>query len=100
MTRREFALWLAMTPGVGGRTVTRILARCDLLGRSPEEFQTAGPESLKEEFGIKQVRVAETLSTQDRTVDPALLRRLDGLGVTWITMADAHYPVRVEQFDP
>lgn len=100
MTRREFALWLAMTPGVGGRTVTRVLARCDLLGRSPQDFQRLGPEALKEEFGIKQSRVAEKLATQEREIDATLLRRLDGLGVSWITMADAHYPARVEQFDP
>lgn len=100
MTRREFALWLAMTPGVGGRTVTRILARCDLLGRTPEDFLALGPEAIKEEFGVKQARVAERLATQPRENDAAQLKRLDGLGVTWMTMADAHYPSRVEQFDP
>jgi len=99
MTRREFALWLAMTPGVGGRTVTRVLARCELLGISPEEFQRLGPEALRESFGIKQVRVCERLATQSKGNDP-ILPRLDALGVTWITLADAHYPEAVEQFDP
>jgi predicted Rossmann fold nucleotide-binding protein DprA/Smf involved in DNA uptake len=99
VTRREFALWLAMTPGVGGRTVTRILARCDLLGLSAEEFQRLGPEALREQFGIRQTRVAERLASQPKKNDP-ILPRLDVLGVSWITMADAHYPVRVEQFDP
>lgn len=99
MTRREFALWLAMTPGVGGRTVTRVLARCDLLGYSPGDFQRLGPDTLKEEFGIKQMRVCERLASQARGNDP-ILPRLDALGVTWITMADAHYPALVEQFEP
>lgn len=99
MTKREFALWLAMTPGVGGRTVTRILARCELLGYSPADFQRLGPAALKEEFGVKQARVCARLAEQARENDP-ILGRLDALGVTWITMADAHYPELVEQFDP
>lgn len=98
MTRREFTLWLAMTPGVGGRTVTRILARCDLLSVSPKEFFALSPESLLEEFGVKQRRVAELLATQSRENDPNL-ERLTAVGINWVTLTDAHYPARIEEFD-
>ncbi|MEQ1934400.1 MAG: DNA-processing protein DprA [Fimbriimonadaceae bacterium] len=99
MTRREFTLWLAMTPGVGGRTVTRILSRCDLLSVSPEEFFRLSPESLTEEFGVKQRSVAELLATQSRKDDPNL-EKLTAVGINWVTLTDAHYPERIEQFDP
>jgi len=34
MTRRQLTLALALTPGIGGKTVTRVLVRNDLHGRS------------------------------------------------------------------
>jgi predicted Rossmann fold nucleotide-binding protein DprA/Smf involved in DNA uptake len=102
LSRRDFALLLAMTPGIGGRTVTRVLARNDLLSRSPEAFLRLAPESMKEEYGVR-IRSAELLKEQAR--DPAasigpLQERLDKLGVGLVTSADAHYPERVESMDP
>lgn len=99
MTRRQFALWLAMTPGVGGRTVVRILTRCDLLNISPEEFSRRSPESLREEFGIKQLAVADRLATQKLELDEDV-KRLEAKGISWVTLADAHYPDPIELLDP
>jgi predicted Rossmann fold nucleotide-binding protein DprA/Smf involved in DNA uptake len=102
LTRREFALLLAMTPKVGGKTLTRVLARNDLLGRSPEAFLRLSAEAMREEYRVAAV-AAEHLVRVAR--DPVseigpLQERLDKLGVTLVTMADAHYPERVEQLDP
>ncbi|HZH99156.1 MAG TPA: DNA-processing protein DprA, partial [Fimbriimonadaceae bacterium] len=102
LSRRDFALLLAMTPGIGGRTVTRILARNDLLSRTPESFLKLSPEAMKEEYGVK-LRSGELL--KECAKDPLsrvrpMQERLDKLGVGLITSADAHYPERVESMDP
>ena len=53
LPRRTFALHLAMTcPESAARSVTRILARNDLLGRSAEEFLSLSPEALREEYRL------------------------------------------------
>jgi len=101
LPRRSFALLLAMTPGIGGRSVTRILARNDLLGRTSEEFLALSPEALREEYRLNakaekalseapEARVRYTLTVE---------KRLSALGVTLISAADAHYPFLVEQMD-
>ncbi|RYG22451.1 hypothetical protein EON82_17045 [bacterium] len=97
LTRRSFALHLAMTPGIGGRSVVRILARNDLLGRTAEEFLALSPEALREEYRLN-TKQAENVSRSQ--VDTTLEKRLDGLGVRLITAADAGYPALVEEFDP
>ena len=99
---RTFALMLAMTPGIGGRTVTRILTRNNLLGRSPDDFLGLSPESWREEYrlSLKACRALES-DIEDRLAKTeALEARLDGLGASLVTAADAHYPALVEQMDP
>jgi len=102
MTRRSFALLLAMTPGIGGRTVTRILARNDLLGREPEAFLNLSEEALREEYRVPARGAAYLAAHGPRLperIEP-LRARLEGLGVSLVTSADVHYPQRVEQMDP
>lgn len=102
LTRRDFSLWLALTPGIGGRSVTRILARNDLLLRSPEEFIALSPEAMVEEYRL-QSRQAERLKAKTKANLEELRdmqARLDGLGVALVTAADAHYPSRIESMDP
>lgn len=101
LSRRSFALHLAMTPGIGGRSVVRILARNDLLGRSAEEFLNLSPEALREEYRLN-IRQAENLagSREGIAANGVLERKLDGLGVRLITAADAGYPSLVEEMDP
>lgn len=101
LPRRDFALLLALTPGIGGKSVTRILARNDLLGRAPETFLKLSEESLREEYRLTR-KQAEAITTARMGIDDlAVLRsRLDGLGVALVTAADAHYPNRIEALDP
>ena len=99
VSRRSFALHLAMTRGVGSRSVFRILARNDLLVRSPEEFLRLSPEALREEYRLS-VPQAAYLSGSKIEKTAELERRLDGLGVRLLTAADAGYPAMVEEFDP
>jgi predicted Rossmann fold nucleotide-binding protein DprA/Smf involved in DNA uptake len=101
MQSRTFALLLAMTPGVGGRSVTRVLTRNSMLGRTPEEFMRLSAESLKEEYRLTPKAIthlvynAKELGRQTE----ALEKRLAGLAVSLVTAADAHYPHLIEQMD-
>lgn len=101
LARRTFALHLAMTPGIGGRTVTRVLARNELVGRTPEEFLKLAPEAWKEEYRISS-KSGTALKDAKHSLKSTkeLEERLAGLGVTLVTAADAHYPSLVEEFDP
>ncbi len=102
LSRRDFALYLALTPGIGGRSVTRILARNDLLARTPEEFMRLSSATLQEEYGLK-VRQADRLAARVREKESPITElrdRLDKLGVTIVTATDAHYPVMIESMDP
>lgn len=101
VSRRRLTLALAQCPGIGGRTLTRILTRNDLLGRSSAEFMKLGAESLKEEYRLK-ANVAEAWASQsghwlgeaDR-----LASLLEPHRVAIVTAADAHYPRRIEAMD-
>lgn len=99
MQSRTFALHLAMTPGIGGKSVTRILTRNNLLGRSAEEFLALSPEAYREEYKLS-AKAATSLQSRSIKETEALEKRLAGLAVTLVTAADAHYPARIEQMDP
>lgn len=91
-----------MTPGVGGRTVTRVLARNELLSRSAEEFLSLDPTVWREEYRFTK-RAVESLSADTEAHVGRVLdteKRLVGLGVCLVTAADAHYPALIEEMDP
>jgi DNA processing protein len=94
-----------MTPGIGGRSVMRVLARNDLLNRSAEEFLALSPESYYEEYKISRKAAANLAMPADersrRIKDIQTLEKdLTKLSVTLISSADAHYPALVEEMDP
>ncbi len=99
MHSRTFALHLAMTPGMGGKSVIRVLTRNNLLGRTPEEFLKLSIEAFREEYKLS-AKAASALNSRSLTETQELENRLSALGVTLVTAADAHYPTRVEQMDP
>ena len=102
ISRRTFSLLLAMTPGVVGRSLVKVLTRNDLLGRTPEEFLGLSMEAYMEEYKLSR-KAAQALCADPRghqaSVE-AIERRLNGLGVTLVTSADAHYPALIEEMDP
>lgn len=101
LTRRTFALLLAMTPGIGGRSVTRVLARNDLLGRTPEEFLRLSAEAKREEYRLSMRACAGLNASLDALVSgvKSVEERLDKHGVGLVTSADAHYPRQIEEMD-
>lgn len=102
LSRRTLSLALALTPGIGGKTLVRVLSRNDLIGRSIGEFLKIGEASLIEEYRFK-AKQAEAWSVRQRTlIDDAksLEERLDKFGVGMVTAADGHYPQLLEEMDP
>lgn len=102
LTRRSLAVLLALTPGVGGKTVVRVLARNDLLSRSPEDFLGLSAEALREEYRLNAKAATAIAATPDDRIKEIrdTERRMDELGVTLVTAADAHFPARLEAMDP
>lgn len=102
LSRRSLAVLLALTPGVGGKTVVRVLARNDLLSRTPEDFLRLSEEALREEYRLTVKAARAIASSPPERVKEIrdTERRMDELGVTLVTAADAHYPVRLEAMDP
>jgi DNA processing protein len=91
-----------MTPGIGGKSVSRVMARNRLLQRSPTEFLALSDDALRSEYRLTAKAVAGFRAGLDRRVEETLEleARLDGLRVHLVTSADANYPARVEEMDP
>src|SRR5438045_749770 len=102
MTSRTFSLLLALTPGMGGRSVTRVLTRNGLLNRTPEEFLRLSSEAYREEYKLNaKAATALAYNGKEQVVKTGEMeKRLGGLGVTLVTAADANYPALVEEMDP
>ena len=99
--RRTFTLMLAMTPDIGGKTIVKVLARNDLLSRTPEEFLRLSFEAYVEEYRISRKAAAHLVQhreTLQKEIEP-LEKRLEGLGVHLSVITDAGYPELLEQFD-
>ena len=99
--RKTLTLALSLTGGFGGRTITRILARNDLLARGVKEFVGLGEAALIEEYRIKPALANKWASNVQQHFERAMAleHRLDRLGVGIMTAADAHFPQRLEAFD-
>lgn len=102
LTRRRFTLALAMTPGIGGALLTRVLTRCEALQCDGDSFFKLSPQALQEDFGLPP-RVAETLADYSHNADKAAgeyLEKLESRGVQVVTAADAHFPESLAKFMP
>jgi DNA processing protein len=102
VSRRTLSLALALSPGIGGKSLARVLSRNDMMGRSPDEFLALGPDCLREEYRLTaKAATAWCAGRADHLTEARELEsRLTPLGVHWVTAADAHYPRRIEAFDP
>lgn len=102
LSHRRFALMLALTPGIGGRSLRRILTRMDLLGHSPERFLQLSAEALREDYGLTAQAAQSVVQSNGDTRDELAraVDRLEESGVTMVTSVDARYPSRLEAFDP
>ncbi|MBI5705465.1 MAG: hypothetical protein HZC36_00575 [Armatimonadetes bacterium] len=101
-TRRRYALYLSLLPGVGARSVRKALLRMDLLGISPDSATTLSVAALREELGLSEAVARKIANPAPGVRDHALglLQRLETYKVQVVTAVDPHYPARVERFDP
>ncbi len=102
VTQRLLSLALISTPGIGGKILTRILTRSELLSVTPHEFLHYSPEVLIEEYGLKRA-VAENWSIGKEgrlEVARRLAAQMEAQGVRLVTLADASYPALIEAIDP
>lgn len=102
ISRRILIIALASSPGIGAKTITRILTKNDLLGRTPNDFLVLGPEVLREEYRIAQTKAERFHIHKQKLVKEAqqIEASLSQMGVTAVTAADAHYPRQLEIYDP
>jgi DNA processing protein len=91
-----------MTPKIGGKSLTRILMRNELVSRTPEEFLELSQEALREDYRLTAPAASSLKTKQSERLEEthALERKLSGLGVVWITSHEAHYPSLIETMDP
>jgi DNA processing protein len=79
----------------------RVLARNDLLSRSPEQFLKLGSDAWRSEYRLS-ARAASGLSSINKAAIQKVVEledRLGALGVSVVTAADAHYPASIEEMD-
>lgn len=98
---RTFALLLCLTEQIGGRTVTKVLIRNNLLGRTPEEFLQLSPEAMVEEYKVNRVAATSITADPSRSLERARQAEaeLNRLGILLVTSSDVHYPSRIEELD-
>lgn len=97
--RRLLTLALALTPGIGAKTISRIHTRNDALGRPEGEFLRLSPEALREEYRLTAPAAQSWTQQRNVLVDRAreVLERFEELGIRVVTCADDGYPRRVEE---
>lgn len=102
ITQRLISLALLNTPGIGGRTLTRILTRCDLLSVQPYDFMRLSMETMVEEYGLKRSVAENWVVGREGRLEVAkrLAAQMEAQGVRLVTLADASYPSLLESIDP
>ncbi|MBL8040208.1 MAG: DNA-processing protein DprA [Chthonomonas sp.] len=99
-SNRLLTIALALSRGIGAKSLVRIHTRNELLGRTPSEFLRLTPECLQEEYSVpKPAAVRWSDDCAQKLVEARdLLNRLDELNVDFATALDAHYPALLDQF--
>lgn len=101
LSRRTVIIALSQCPGIGAKSITRILTRCDLIGRAPAQFAELSREALIEEHRLSAAQAEAWSEKKEALLETAhsIDERLNLLGVNIITSSDAHYPALVEEMD-
>lgn len=101
LTDRSFSLLLAMVPGMGGKSVMKVLARNQLLGRTAEEFLVLSSEAYREEYRLSQKASEYLVAHRESLVQESqpFEEKLEKLGVRWSVVTDAGFPEKIERFD-
>jgi DNA processing protein len=98
---KTLTLALALTQGLGGKTLARIHARNELLGRTPAEFITMSREVLVEGYALRGDLADRWIMNHAARIDAAQRMRdaFAKFDIDFATPVDAHYPESLETFD-
>lgn len=99
LTRRTFALILALSPEIGGKTLTKILTRCELNQISPDDFMQLSPEAWAEEFHLKPKAIEHLQAQRASNFAESIQteQTLLGQGVRLMTSHEGAYPAMLEE---
>lgn len=95
----QLSLALAQSPGIGSKTISRILARNAMLGTKPDAFAKLSQAVLQEEYRLPPSAAQEWVSRREQNLANARVMeaRLSELGVRLACPVDAHYPGGIEE---
>jgi len=95
----QLSLALALSPGIGSKTISRILARNALLGTRPDEFVRLSAEVLQEEYRLGPQAAQEWVDKRAELLKRAdeINAKISELGVRLACPVDAHYPQGIEE---
>lgn len=99
---RRLILALALSRGIGAKSIVRIDTRNRLLNRSPSDFRALSVEALVEDYGLSRSAALAWTEGQSTRWDEAgaQLDELAVHGATLVTAAEASYPQALDAFDP
>lgn len=100
MTRPgRLALALALTDGIGSKTVARIMLRNSLLRRSPDEFLSMGAEVLIEEYRLRRAQAETWTRNKKNMLSKALAldERLAAANILVLSPTESGYPQSIEE---
>jgi DNA processing protein len=102
LSERTFVLLLSLIPGVGGKTIARVMARNQLVGRTPEEFLRLSAEVLREGYRFSRKSAEYLVSNRQNVVSTARETedRFAAFDIKWVTSLDPTYPHLIEEMDP
>lgn len=95
MTSDRAILQLMQTPGVGGKTLARVLARLDTEGRQAEALLEIGRKELVSHYGLKADSAAAFGSESEAAM--RLADRLEEGGIRLLTVTMPDYPPELKR---
>lgn len=95
MSREVAIIQLMLTPGVGARSMARLLMRLRSERYAVEDFAAAPLTELMYEFGLPQMAAEAMIGAQEEAM--ALAGTLAEHGVEMVTLADEGYPSQLTQ---
>lgn len=99
VTDSQLSLGLALSPGIGSQTISRILMRNALLGRTPDQFLKIGAEALMEDYKVPLAAAEAWVADRKQHLTKALdlEQKLDAKKVKICCPVDVHYPSGIEE---
>lgn len=90
MEERQYAYWLCSLPGIGSRTIGKLLEAC---GGSPQKIYYAPESQWAQVLNGRQLEDMKRVTAEWHLVEK--YNRLSEMGITFLSQEDADYPMRL-----